>query len=183
MWTVFHFLEEVGLTDARHWWALQNIQDSSQPVFQTTDKEAAIKLATLLNAEAIRFGGVRVETPLVAESKSQRPKPVVATEGFPSDVLALQEELALAVKRLDVVTRLSPEDIGRIMHQSWTATKRGQGYHHPDEAGHGVTSHPCPKCHADLVPWERLPERQKDINRNSFNAVFMEIERRMNDVR
>lgn len=65
------------------------------------------------------------------------------------------------------------EQIGRIMHESWCKTKRAQHFHHPDE--------PCDICgdgkglcmvHRDLVPWEQLPEKQKDINRHAFDAVL-----------
>ena len=91
------------------------------------------------------------------------------------------EELNRLYRVMEAVKSLTVEDVGRIMHASWSKTKRFQGFHHPGEAGHGVTDHPCPKCHADLLPWEALPERQKDINRHAFDAVFLELERRMNE--
>lgn len=66
----------------------------------------------------------------------------------------------------------SRDKVGRLMHESWTRTKREQGFHHPDEIGHGITGPPCPKCHADLVDWDQLPQRQKDINCKAFDDVL-----------
>ncbi len=72
------------------------------------------------------------------------------------------------------------ERIGKIMHESWSKTKRAQGFHGPNE----TCTHPdylknecrhhfrCNKFHADLIPWEELPEPQKDINRHAFDAVI-----------
>ena len=92
--------------------------------------------------------------------------------------------LVIEVRRLQAVVgaakSLSVDDAGRIMHDSWSRTKRLQGFHHPDEAGRRDTM-PCLKCHADLVPWEALPEHQRDINRHAFDAVFLELERRINE--
>ena len=76
------------------------------------------------------------------------------------------------------------ETIGRLMHESWTKTKREQGYHHTSEP----CTNPYIKCcelsspgncnlvHNDLVPWEQLPEKQKDINRHAFDAVLRWME-------
>lgn len=70
---------------------------------------------------------------------------------------------------------------GRIMHESWMRTRRAQGFHHPAKAHpynphlypHLYSSPPyrCEKCHPDLIPWEQLPEAQKDINRHAFDDV------------
>jgi hypothetical protein len=76
------------------------------------------------------------------------------------------------------------EQIGRIMHESWSKTKRARGYHGPHEPctipnidcdtrridpPHGTR---CWKFHYDLVDWNNLPEPQKDINRHAFDAVL-----------
>ena len=66
------------------------------------------------------------------------------------------------------------EGMGRIMHESWTRTKRAQGFHHQSECyamDRYESNGPCPKCHSDLIPWEQLPEGQKDINRHAFDDV------------
>ena len=84
-------------------------------------------------------------------------------------------DLKARLARLEEALNISQEDVGRIMHESWARTKRSQGFHHPAAMGHGVTAHPCPTCHPDLVPWEELPEKQKDINRHAFDAVLKEI--------
>ena len=67
------------------------------------------------------------------------------------------------------------EDVGRIMHESWTRTKRAQGYHHQSECcamDRYESNGACPKCHSDLIPWEQLPEVQKDINRHAFDDIL-----------
>jgi hypothetical protein len=80
--------------------------------------------------------------------------------------------------------RKDREAIGRLMHESWTKTKREQGYHHPSEPCTspyikcGELSLPgnCDMIHKDLVPWERLSETQKAINRHAFDAVLRWME-------
>ncbi len=71
---------------------------------------------------------------------------------------------------------ISPEDCGRIMHESWMRTKEAQGFHRPPPS-HAFDT-PCARCHADMVPWEQLPEQQKDINRHAFDVVLTEIRAR-----
>jgi len=70
------------------------------------------------------------------------------------------------------------EHVGRLMHESWSRTKRAQGFHGPDDY--------CPSCegdllcevrHADLIRWDDLPEKQKDINRHAFDDVLPYFER------
>jgi hypothetical protein len=63
------------------------------------------------------------------------------------------------------------EKQGRIMHESWTRTKRAQGFHHPKEC-HADNETMCDKCHWDLCDWSELPEKQKDINRHAFDDVL-----------
>jgi len=73
-------------------------------------------------------------------------------------------------------SRLNDREMqGRIMHESWTRTKRAQGFHHQSECyamDRYESNGPCPKCHSDLIPWEQLPEGQKDINRHAFDDVL-----------
>lgn len=97
-----------------------------------------------------------------------------------AEIEALQAE----IERLQGALNISPDDVGRIMHESWSRTKRSQGFHHPSECPNGrwvETARgraPCPKCHTDLIPWDNLPEPQKDINRHAFDDVLAEIRRR-----
>lgn len=76
------------------------------------------------------------------------------------------------------------EDVGRIMHESWTRTKRAQGFHHPtEEHGPGFNKmlgigKGCDKCHPDLILWEELSEAQKDINRHAFDDVLAKLRRK-----
>lgn len=94
------------------------------------------------------------------------------------------ERLRAEMERLQGALNISPDDVGRIMHESWSRTKRSQGFHHPSECPNGrwvETARgraPCPKCHTDLIPWDNLPEPQKDINRHAFDDVLAEIRRR-----
>ena len=84
------------------------------------------------------------------------------------------------------------------MHESWTRTKRAQGFHgahdnclppkYPPVYCYGIpsdeypfgagTSLRCPKFHPDLIPWEELPQNQKDINLHAFDDVLAEINQR-----
>jgi len=95
----------------------------------------------------------------------------------------LEKELARFREKL-----LDKDTQGRIMHESWTQTKRAQGFHGPreycntaielDRGQHSeyttckVVGDVCPKYHRDLIPWEQLPEKQKDINRHAFDALI-----------
>ena len=86
--------------------------------------------------------------------------------------------------------------MGRLMHESWTATKRAQGFHGPD-APHiwfpskgthieGWELH-CPEpqnCrfyHPDLIPWEDLPAKQQDVNLHASDAVLPYLQEQMDD--
>ena len=64
------------------------------------------------------------------------------------------------------------EFIGKIMHESWSKTKRAQGFYGPGEL---AQDDDAAKYHPDLIPWELLPEPQKDINRHAFDAVIEAI--------
>lgn len=90
------------------------------------------------------------------------------------------------VERLRAALDISPNDVGRIMHESWSRTKRAQGFHGPDEkCPRWVTcpttgSNPvrCGKFHPELIPWDELPQGQKDLNLHSFDDVLAEMRRR-----
>ena len=87
---------------------------------------------------------------------------------------------------------ITPDECGRIMHESWMRTKRAQGFHGrydicrgdgrifcPVNADVRASVGGCRYFHADLIPWEQLPERQKDINRHAFDDVLAELRRRV----
>lgn len=92
---------------------------------------------------------------------------------------------------------ISPDEVGRIMHESWSKTKRAQGFHGPDEpcdfkyppiycfGEHSLeypfgagTRNRCTHFHPDLIPWEDLPQGQQDLNLHAFDDVLAEIRRR-----
>lgn len=94
--------------------------------------------------------------------------------------LIRERDAALArVAELEGALQISRDDCGRIMHESWMRTKTAQGFH---LRGMCVPSSafgtPCDKCHADLIPWDDLPQKQKDINMHAFDDVLSEIRRR-----
>lgn len=76
-------------------------------------------------------------------------------------------------EKLRAALTIDREEVGRIMHDSWRRTKESQGFHRPPPR-----EEPCYKCHTDMVPWNELPEHQKDINRHAFDDVLSEIQRR-----
>jgi hypothetical protein len=91
------------------------------------------------------------------------------------------------VKALEEAVEIPIDEVGRIMHESWTRTKRAQGFHFPNEVHleygdwdkWGAHNNlPCGKCHFDLIPWEQLGEQQKDINRHAFDDVLAALRRR-----
>src|SRR5690606_6551087 len=47
------------------------------------------------------------------------------------------ERLRSEMERLQGALNISPDDVGRIMHESWSRTKRSQGFHHPSECPNG----------------------------------------------
>ena len=97
------------------------------------------------------------------------------------------------------------EHVGRLMHESWSRTKRAQGFHGPtnecerwsgytdggqcgrtDFSGSNDINPPkfrCEMFHADLIPWDDLPEKQKDINRHAFDVLLPYFERLLADER
>lgn len=98
----------------------------------------------------------------------------------------VQDELIKAQLALDAAERraeglagaldISPDEVGRIMHESWAKTKRAQGFHLKAECVMAPKiQYLCDWHHPDLVPWEQLSEMQKDINRHVFDAVLAEI--------
>ncbi|KKM90361.1 hypothetical protein LCGC14_1239270 [marine sediment metagenome] len=89
------------------------------------------------------------------------------------------------------------EHVGCLMHKSWLRTKRAQRFHGPNEACISPTDWVKAQCeepvqgevrrcvhfHPDLIPWEDLPEKQKDINRHAFDDVLPYFERLLADER
>ena len=82
--------------------------------------------------------------------------------------------------------------MGRLMHESWTATKRSQGFHGPGDTctqcfaaasgdypfGAGTILR-CSKFHPDLIDWSLLPVKQQDINLHAFDAVLPYLQEHM----
>ena len=84
--------------------------------------------------------------------------------------------------------------MGRLMHESWTATKRAQGFHGlgdtcakcfdaaPDEYPFGAgTALRCSKFHPDLIDWSLLPAEQQDINLHAFDSVLPYLQEQMDE--
>lgn len=78
------------------------------------------------------------------------------------------------------------EHVGRLMHESWSRTKKTQGFHGPNDMDNCADKNyvaeetffcQCGKLHPDLIPWEELREDQKDINRHAFDDVLPYFER------
>ena len=111
-----------------------------------------------------------------------------------AEVVRVTESLEAA----EAVLALTPDEAGALMHESWSVTKRAQGFHGPEDScyrtgdrsrtqcGHAKNAWgselPSPwRCswyHPDLVSWADLPAGQQDINRHAFDLVFGEIRRR-----
>lgn len=81
-----------------------------------------------------------------------------------------------------LVERLDREEIGRLMHEAWAATKRKQGFHGPMDMENCEDKNylnetdficQCAYLHDDLIPWEELPETQKEINRHAFDCALL----------
>lgn len=116
--------------------------------------------------------------------------------------MSYRELAAISAKEMsrEIIDR---EHVGRLMHESWSRTKRARGFHgsgedctydaSPDnpltyqhqrevryscKKGEGMKpngdtfSYRCGYYHPDLIPWDDLPEKQKDINRHAFDDVL-----------
>ena len=79
---------------------------------------------------------------------------------------------AKAQQVLEAAKILDRETVARKMHESWSRTKRAQGFHGPAEGCWACSRGVCGRHHPDLVLWELLPESQKDINRHAFDDVL-----------
>lgn len=71
------------------------------------------------------------------------------------------------------------DEIGRVMHETWSASQRAQRFHGPDVRctecdifAQTALGGKCSKFHTDLIPWEQLSEKQKDINRHAVDAFI-----------
>lgn len=86
----------------------------------------------------------------------------------------------------DLVARFDLDKMGRLMHESRSQDKRGQGFHGPGDrcpvnptgklvrhrTNPSLNNCVCSKQHPDLIPWEELPEKQKDIYRHAFDDIL-----------
>jgi hypothetical protein len=73
------------------------------------------------------------------------------------------------------------------VHQAWMREKTDQGFHAPDECpcydpsddkrtSSGKFERHCGKCHADLYPYQELPEHIKNYDRVTVKAVIQAME-------
>lgn len=133
--------------------------------------------------EAVRAALARID-----ELEARPPSRALA------DALDAQVQIRLeAESRLAAVLALCEdrERIGRLMHESWCATKRAQGWHGPDETcrtpvsarllcGEGDTFDIpawCRQYHPDIVTWDRLPAERKARAAWALDAILPEIRR------
>lgn len=134
---------------------------------------------------------------MVGEMRSEARADLI---GWAANHLAgLLDDLDAAERReetLRAALDITPDDVGRIMHESWSRTKRAQGFHGKDESctygaicspgytnndypfGAGSSKYRCPKFHPDLIPWEELPQGQQDLNLHAFDDVLAAMKQR-----
>ncbi len=53
------------------------------------------------------------------------------------------------------------EAIAKNVHEVWAASRMSEGWKHGDERNDTLKTHPC------LIPYEELPEEEKDYDRNT----------------
>jgi len=77
------------------------------------------------------------------------------------------------------------EKLSSAVHDAWWDEKKKQGFHPPKECIHTLTIRPeavekfkpyCKKCHADMYPYEELPENIKDYDRVTVRRVLEALE-------
>lgn len=70
------------------------------------------------------------------------------------------------------------EYLSNKVHDGWWAEKRSQGFHAPlsHTGGSGKFEKRCDKCHADMYPYDELPENVKEYDRVTVRAVLVALE-------
>jgi len=66
------------------------------------------------------------------------------------------------------------EVLASAAHDAWMRLKRTEGFHEKTLCPRGPDG-PCPKCRADMVPYQMLPEQLKAFGREMVQAVLDEI--------
>jgi hypothetical protein len=68
------------------------------------------------------------------------------------------------------------EAIAEKVHDAWWEEKKKQGFHSPLECSDAGSGEKfllvCDKCHADMYPYDDLPEHVKDYDRVTVEAVI-----------
>ena len=78
------------------------------------------------------------------------------------------------------------EKIAESVHTSWWNEKEEQGFHSPKNCPNAIDSYEqgsfdkfkknCSKCHADMYPYNELPENVKQYDRVTVKAVLKSLE-------
>lgn len=79
------------------------------------------------------------------------------------------------------------EEISEKVHNAWMQKKASQGFHSPENCPiidgtddsrttYSKFTRRCGKCHADMYPYQELPENKKEYNRITVKAVLKAIE-------
>ncbi len=80
------------------------------------------------------------------------------TQPIRTDAVRLDGELLTLVERL-----------AKHNHDVWACSRRNQGWRYGDERNDALKTHPC------LVPYEVLPEHEKDIDRATVSETLKAI--------
>lgn len=83
------------------------------------------------------------------------------------------------------------ESLAKAVHDAWWEEKLRQGFHHPSLCMVGASSRAgeiedeshghfkvddrhrfCDKCHHDMIPYDRLPENIKELDRVTVRTVL-----------
>lgn len=78
----------------------------------------------------------------------------------------------------DVGSLLEP--LSAKVHEAWWEEKKSQGFHPPTEHKENANFNHvrdkftkiCDECHADMYPYDELPENIKDYDRVTVKAVL-----------
>jgi len=60
-------------------------------------------------------------------------------------------------------------------HNAWLKKRdEEKGWHHPNDCRAKEKYRPCPECHACMVPFDQVPDKDKELPR-SYPAVFLKV--------
>ena len=86
------------------------------------------------------------------KTKKYTPQPIDATG------VELPEELGMLV-----------EQMAKNVHEVWAKTRIQQGWTYGEQRSDEIKNHPC------LIPYEELPEEEKEYNRNTSIGTLKQI--------